>query len=413
MDHRASLSFVRLLANLRWLAVAGQALTVLSVTRLMGVDLIQPPLWGGIAAFALFNIYATWFARTRQDASHGVVFAHLLADIASLAWMVGWSGGIENPFSSLFVLPMVLSILALPPGWAWGCAAASIAGYAMAVLAGRELPHVHGMTGDAFGLHKLGMLVNFAVSALVVLVFFARVAAARRDSEREVARLREQFARDEGILALATHAAWVAHELNTPLGTLTLMVEDLAAQAQSDAQREEFATLKALLEVCRNRVRELAAPARAGAEGGAPGVDIGRVIDGWQLIRPTIELRRSGSLEGLQKADAAVGHLLQALLNNAADAGQQRGVARVDLHIEPDGPNGLRASIRDYGGGFDPDHPVLPGRPFRTSKPDGLGIGLVLSHATVERLGGELSVRPAGNGPGVTVSFFLPSLVRT
>ncbi len=178
--------------------------------------------------------------------------------------MVGWSGGIENPFSSLFLMPMVLSILALPARWAWASAGASLAGYALTLLAGRELPHVHGLMGDTFSLHKVGLLVNFAVSALVVLVFFTRMAAARRDNEREIARLREQFARDEGILALATHAASVAHELNTPLGTLTLMVEDLATQAQSDAQREDYITLKALLEVCRDRVRELAAPAESG-----------------------------------------------------------------------------------------------------------------------------------------------------
>jgi len=413
MDSRASLSSLRLLAHLRWLAVAGQALTVLIVTQAMGVTLQQAPLWWGIAALALFNLFATWYTRTRQDASHGVVFAHLMIDILSLAWMVGWSGGIENPFSSLFLMPIALSILALPARWAWASAGASLAGYALTMLAGRELPHVHGLMGDTFGLHKAGMLVTFGVSALVVLVFFTRMAAARRHSEREVARLREQFARDEGILALATHAASVAHELNTPLGTLTLMVEDLATQAQSEEQREDYATLKALLEVCRDRVRELAAPAEAGAAGGrATGVDIERVIERWQLVRPAVELRRTGSVAGLQKVDPAVGHLLQALLNNAADAGQQAGNMRIDLHLETNDGQGLRAAIRDHGKGFDPGQAQLPGRLFRTSKADGLGIGLVLSHATVERFGGELSVQPAVEGQGAVVSFFLPSLAK-
>ncbi|MEJ0099291.1 MAG: ATP-binding protein [Pseudomonadota bacterium] len=413
MEFRASLSFLRLLANLRWLAVAGQALTVLIVTHGMGIALPQMPLWWGVAALAVFNLFATWYARSRQDAGHGVVFAHMFVDIVSLTWMVGWSGGIENPFSSLFLLPIAMSILALPARWALACSAASLAGYALTLLAGHELPHVHGLMGDTFSLHKVGMLVNFAVSALVVLVFFTRVAAARRDSEREVAQLREQFARDEGILALATHAASVAHELNTPLGTLTLMVEDLAAQAESEEQREEFATLKALLEVCRDRVRELAAPAEAGATGGrAADVDLERVIERWLLVRPTVQLRRSGSIAGLQKADPAVGYLLQALLNNAADAGQQAGNTTIDLHLEADDGLSLRASIRDYGKGFDPAQVQLPGRLFRTSKANGLGIGLVLSHATVERLGGELSVRSATEGSGAVVSFFLPALVK-
>ncbi len=310
-------------------------------------------------------------------------------------------------------MPMVLSILALPARWAWASAGASLAGYLLTMLAGRELPHVHGLMGDTFGLHKAGMLVNFAVSALVVLVFFTRMAAARRDSEREIARLREQFARDEGILALATHAASVAHELNTPLGTLTLMVEDLATQAQSEAQREDYATLKALLEVCRDRVRELAAPAEAGAAGGrTAGVDIERVIERWQLVRPAVELRRTGSVAGLQKVDPAVGYLLQALLNNAADAGQQAGNMRIDLHLESTDGHALRAAIRDHGKGFDPGQVQLPGRLFRTARPMASASGWWLSHATVERLGGDLSVQPAVEGQGAVVSFFLPSLAK-
>jgi two-component system sensor histidine kinase RegB len=136
-------------------------------------------------------------------------------------------------------------------------------------------------------------------------------------------------------------------------------------------------------------------------------VEIDRVIERWQLVRPTVELHRTGSVAGFEKVDPAVGHLLQALLNNAADAGEKAGAARVDLHIEAR-EHALQASIRDYGVGFEQKQPVLPGTLFRTNKPDGLGIGLALSHATVERLGGELSMQAAGDGPGVVVSFRLP-----
>jgi two-component system sensor histidine kinase RegB len=405
MLYRASRSLLRVLCNLRWVAVAGQALTILLVTGPMQMALPPLPLWAGVGVLALFNLYASWRVRGGREPVEAEVFGHMLVDVAVLAWMVGFSGGIENPFSSLFLLPIAFSILALPGRWVVAMAAACLIGYALSALLARPLPHVHGAFGDAFGVHKLGMLVNFLVSAAVALGFLTRVAADWRRREREVARLRERFARNEGILALATHAASVAHELNTPLGTLMLMVEEMAAETTTEAQREDLATMRALLEVCRDRVRELASPAEAGA--GSGGIDLERVIDRWRLVRPTVELRRTGSTAALGRIDPAVGHLIQALLNNAADASLQAGATQVDLHLEAGG-RGLVASIRDYGPGLGEMEPLLPGTLFRTSKPGGLGIGLALSHATVERLGGTLSMRPAGDGPGAVVTFELP-----
>jgi two-component system sensor histidine kinase RegB len=167
--------------------------------------------------------------------------------------------------------------------------------------------------------------------------------------------------------------------------------------------------MKSLLEICRDRVRELAAPAASDVRHGPPEqVNLDLVIQQWQLVRPTIDLHRTGSIAGFEKVDPAVGHLLQALLNNAADAGEQAGITRVDLDLSSDA-RGLRGEIRDYGVGFDQAQPPLPAALFRTSKPGGLGIGLALSHATVERLGGELSMQ-ATDGRGVRVEFSLPAV---
>ncbi len=408
MLYQASQSPLRQLCHLRWLAIAGQALTVAVVTGPLHIALPAAPLWAGIAALTLFNLYALRASSKEGVSSNRVVFLHMVVDVTVLGWMIGWSGGLENPFSSLFLLPIALSILALPVRWVWATAAVSIAGFVLSTTLAHAMPHVHNLFGDAFGLHKAGMMVNFAVSAAVVLVFFTRMAEAWRASTREIALLRERFTRNEGILALATHAASVAHELNTPLGTLTLMVEEMADEADTEARRADCETMRSLLGICRDRVRELAAPAASAGIERVTGVELERVIARWQLIRPAVELRRTGSAQDLRPIDPAAGHLLQALLNNAADASERAGSTRVDLHLEcVDGS--LQASIRDYGAGFERTSPSLPGTLFRSNKPGGLGVGLALSHATVERLGGELSMQPAAEGPGVVVSFRLPT----
>ncbi|HTU65180.1 MAG TPA: ATP-binding protein [Steroidobacteraceae bacterium] len=395
----ASRSPLQLLARLRWVAVLGQAVTIAWVTGPMGVALAPAPLWAGVAALAVFNSYATLRAASVREARPGEIFAHLCVDIAVLAWLVANSGGLENPFASLFLLPIALAIFALPTGGVWATALVSTLGFALAVWSGAPLPHVHGAIDGTFSLHKVGMGVNFVVSAAVLLVFFARLAALWRAREREVAALRERFARNEGIVALATHAASVAHELNTPLATMTLMVDEMPAS-------EDRTTLRALIDQCRDRVRALAAP----AQDDASAVALEDVIENWRLVRPTIELQREGA--GQARVDAAVGHLLQALLNNAADASEAAGTPRVDLRLQSRGGE-LSGEIRDYGPGFDSAAPPLPGTLFRTNKAGGLGIGLALSHATVERLGGELAMNAVDAGRGVRVTFRLPLTVKT
>ncbi|AWV07674.1 ATP-binding protein [Marilutibacter maris] len=398
----APASFLRTLCTLRWYAVAGQAVSIALSTVALEIALPAPPLWGGVAALALFNAWAIRVAR-RPTAAPATVFSHMLVDIAVLAWLVAWSGGIANPFSSMLLIPIALAAPALPPRWVWATAAACLLGFALATLLARPLPHLH---GDAFNLHLWGMAVNFVVSAAVVLFFSLRLVSALRRQERELALLRERFARNEGIVALATHAAAVAHELNTPLATMTLLADEIAEEAggREPDIAADATTLRALIDQCRDRVRALASPADPGH---APGVRLGDVVERWQLVRPEVTLMLDDRLPPQLRVEAAVGHLLQALLNNAADAGHAAGRERVELRLDADLERGwLFGEVRDHGDGFDEALPFAPDGLFRSSKPDGMGVGLALSHATVDRLGGHLSMRHAE--PGLRVRFELP-----
>ncbi|KAG1584817.1 hypothetical protein G6F46_014933 [Rhizopus delemar] len=98
------------------------------------------------------------------------------------------------------------------------------------------------------------------------------------------------------------------------------------------------------------------------------------------------------------------------LLNNAADAGEKAGRPRVDLDLRIEGDD-LIGEVRDYGHGFDARAAVLPGKLCGSSKSEGMGVGLALSHAPIERLDGEMWMRPA-QGAGSRVGFRLPLAPR-
>lgn len=395
MPGSSAFSFLRTLCSLRWLAIAGQAATVLVASSVLGLDLPLEPLWLGVGMLIGFNVYASLRLRHPRDLSHATAFGHLFIDMAVLAWMVGWSGGISNPFGTMFLILTALAALALPRNWALAAALAGVLGYGAAAIFGQPLRG----DVDPHTLLLWGLGANFLISVVVVLVFSTRLAADMRARERELARLRERFTRNEGIVALATHAAAMAHELNTPLATMTLLTDEIAAEVQDDEDlREDVTTLSQLLALCRERIRNLAVPTA---------VDLVRVVGQWRLIRPTIDLQRSGTLPTSLRVDPAIAHLLQALLNNAADAGESADTPRVDLHLEY-GYGALRGEVRDYGRGFDPDHAVLPATSlFNSGKPGGLGVGLALSHATVEQMGGEMTMT-AAEGGGTRIRFYLP-----
>ena len=391
-------ALLRTLYSLRWFAVGGQSLTILWVTHGFEMDLPRWPLWGPVLLLAAFNVLVHVRLTQSRDATPAEAFAHVLVDTAVLAWLVAWTGGIANPFASLFLLPIALTAMALPRGWAIAAALACVSGYMLAISFGQPLPHLH----DHYNLHLAGMAVNFFLSVGLVSYFMIRLAASRDRRERELAALRDRFVRNEGILALATHAASVAHELNTPLATMTLLLDDLDTSRMAGDGAEDVATLRRLVDTCRDRVRSLADPADPSA---STRVDIGRVLEHWQLVRPAIALSRSGNVDVHQRVDRTIGHLLLALLNNAADASEGNGSNRVDLHLQIE-TGTLDGAIRDYGTGFDAQAPFLPVL-FRSGKPDGLGVGLALSHAVIEQLDGELDMEEAEGG-GTRVHFRIP-----
>lgn len=401
MDHRIDHSFLALLARLRWVTVSAQVLTIALVTGPLAVPLATTPLWPAVALLALFAAFASWRLRRGRQRPREAVW-HLAVDIVVLTWLIVWSGGLTNPFGSLFLLPIALAALALPNRQVIAVAVLALAGYALSAWLGEPLPHPHHDTG-LFDLHLTGMAVNFLVTAAVLLAFFARMRQIQRRQEREISHLRERFTRNEGILALATHAASVAHELNTPLATLTLLLDE-RIEADSDGGDDGLMVMRQLLDVCRDRVRSLSASADPASHQPVP---LASVIAGWRLLRPGVDLAVQRLPEPALAVEPGVAHLLRALLDNAAEASNRCGSERVELALWL-ADDQLWGRIRDHGPGFAPERAFLPGL-FESQRPGGLGLGLTLSHATVEQLGGHLRLLGTDDGGGACVELCLPA----
>ncbi|HMM65327.1 MAG TPA: ATP-binding protein [Dokdonella sp.] len=399
----------QLVATLAWLrmcAVAGQALTVLFVARVLELAIPVPALAAGIGTLALFGMFAFW--RLRQPRPIGAMqpVAHIAVDTLVLGYLLYLTGGASNPFVSLLVMPITLAATALPLRSVSMVAALSVGTYLLLMRYHVPLPQLSGENSlHPFSLHLTGMAISFAITAGMLGYFIARLARALRAQQAEAELERERALRDEGILAIATQAASTAHELNTPLSTMRTLLGELGREHHADAALSaDIGLLASQAERCRDILRELVKVGSSQLAGSAEWISVSALADSTRdafgLLRPEIEVGFSIDENVANRRIAvvpALHHAIINLLNNAADASLANGDARVELAIDGN-DEVLELDVRDYGRGMSAGVRPTAGLRFETTKHDGLGLCLAPANATAERLGGTLIARTADGG---------------
>ncbi len=334
-------------------------------------------------------------------------FFQLLIDIGALTVLLYFSGGSTNPFVSLYLIPLIIAATVLPWHYTWIMATASIICYTLLLFYYVPLPHNH--TDDhsrhmfEFNLHVAGMWLTFVLSTLLITGFIVKMSTSIRDRDKELAKSRERSLQNEQIIALGTLAAGAAHELGTPLSTMAIIAHELKQDYPDDSEfQHNMQILRDQIELCKQTLTQLlanAGQARAEEANGEP-VDhfLKKVIDKWQLIRPSVKF--TYQCKGVRPAPLIMNTQLLSqsilnLLNNAADA----SVDQVNVNSDWD-HDLLHLEILDDGEGLNSEVMERAGEAFFTNKGPGkgFGIGLFLANTNIERFGGSVRLfnRPEG-----------------
>lgn len=225
--------------------------------------------------------------------------------------------------------------------------------------------------------------------------------------------MREAALRDQQIVALGTLAAGTAHELNTPLSTLMLLVEELEETTRDEEQKRRLHVMNEQIDVISQRLDEIARRAGAERSEGASCVSLKAFLE--QLVREWSDAHPGMEAEAVYElsdphmtivAEATIEQAIRNVLDNAAEATRANG--RSVIEVVARCSNGrLTVTVLDSGTGIDPAVRDVIGLRVLSTKDRGLGIGLLLSRAALQRFGGdlELSSRPAG---GVEARIDLP-----
>jgi two-component system sensor histidine kinase RegB len=217
--------------------------------------------------------------------------------------------------------------------------------------------------------------------------------------------LREDELRNEQLMAVAMLAAGAAHEMNTPLSTMTVLLSELRNEFKHNAQlTSDLELLSSQVNYCANTLKQLVQDSSAATQGQFKQQSIKTfclsIIDRWQLMRPSaqFELACSDELdEQTMSADPRIEQAIINLLNNAADASTDK------VHIKISCENQLLIwKIIDFGTGILASIQPNVGKRVISSKQNGLGLGMLLSHATLKHYGG--SVTQTENSPHGTIT---------
>lgn len=370
----------------------------------LGIPMPLAPMAAVLALMAVFALTTAWRLRRAVPATQLEFLAHLLADLTAFAVLVFFSGGATNPFVSLMLVPVVIAAVSLRARWVWLLAAVASAYYALLLFVYQPLAIADPIA--AYGMHLGGMWFNFLISAALIAFFVTRMHAALRARDHTLADLREKQLRDERILALGTQAALAAHELATPLATIQTTAHELAAEFANDPDiGPDCRLLERQAQACKRILTDLSARARE-TPVAAQALDawLADLIERWQILRPDarVETRLPADARPFLAPDGLDAALLN-LLNNAADAAD----AAVEFSARADADT-LEIRIADRGAGLSPAQLAQAGRVLMHS-PDGRGwgVGLALTHATLERAGGHIALT-AREGGGTCARIVIP-----
>jgi len=407
-DSKEYLVNLRRLLGLRWAMLALMALTVLIAPGLLDVVLPQAAMLGILTVAALLNALGHWHAGRQQTATANELFSQLLIDICTLSALLFFSGGATNPLVSLLLPPVAIAALGLPRHLVILVGSVAILAYSVLMLFYLPLPITD--VSRATQLHLIGMWLTFTVSAMLIGWIILRMSQLIRERDAELASAREQALRDERVTAMGTLAAGAAHELGTPLATMSLIVGELVSDERlPDPVREDLALLRQQIGACKEIVSGLARRADA-ARTDNPDLQacdrwLDRLRQKWHALRPQTSSRMIVGSEGPAPVIIIDPRLEQALLNlfnNAANACQQPLEIRLAWHQQT-----LEIDIRDHGPGFPPAVLEISGRHELPAHEGGSGVGLMLTSTAIGQLGGRLELSNPESG-GALARILLP-----
>ncbi|MCW5700990.1 MAG: ActS/PrrB/RegB family redox-sensitive histidine kinase [Bradyrhizobium sp.] len=391
--------YVRLdtILRLRWLAVLGQLAAVFIVSQGLNFDFAIVPCLVIIGLSALINLVAQTIFNPMQRLEPVYAAALLAINIVELAGLLFLTGGLQNPFSFLFLAPVLISATALPVRMTIALGFVAVACASNLVFYHYPLPWDADDPLVLPPIYLFGVWLSITLAIGVTSLYAFQVTEEARKLSDALAATELVLAREQHLTQLDGLAAAAAHELGTPLSTIFLIARELEKTVPDGPFSADVRTLREQATRCRDILAKIAQLSSSGApfdrmelsllieEVVAPhrdfGVDIKVRIAVTQTAEP-VGARNPGILYG-------VGNILE----NAVDFAHTQVEVTAWWNSET-----VEIVISDDGPGIAPDMLKRIGEPYVSRRPAadesvrrGLGLGIFIARTLLERTGARVS----------------------
>lgn len=416
---------LRTLVRLRWLAVIGQTGTVLLVSFMLQYQLPLGACLAVIALSAWLNVFLAFRWRAGQILSTRAAGLLLAYDVVQLAGLLYLTGGLQNPFAFLFLVPVTVSATALTLRWTLSLGVMAFAFSTLLAFFHLPLPWRAGAEFSLPATYVGGMWIAIVCGTGFSAVYARRMAEEAQMMSAALNATEMVLAREQRLSALDGLAAAAAHELGTPLATIALVAKELKREFPSaNPHAEDIDLLISQAARCREILAKLSN--REQSEDKIYGqVKISSLLE--DLVAPLrgsdVEIKVTCETDGAETSEPVLlrnpglSYGLSNILENAIDFAaswvevKARWTASsITLHVVDDGP------------GFDSFIFDRLGDPFVTTRPgydnavdsqgarghEGMGLGLFIAKTLLERSGAAVTLsnrKPPDQGADVKLQW--------
>jgi two-component system sensor histidine kinase RegB len=401
-DFRHPRRYIRLdtILRLRWLAVLGQLAAIFIVMQGLEFDVEVVPCLTIIALSAVLNLAMQTAVNPMQRLEPAYAAALLALNIIELAGLLFFTGGLENPFSFLFLAPVLISATALP-------FRLTIALGALAIVCASALVYFHfPLPWDSDDplvlppIYLFGVWLSIAVAIGVTSLYAFQVAEEARQLSDALAATELVLTREQHLTQLDGLAAAAAHELGTPLSTIFLISRELERSVGNDSPLSgDLKTLREQTQRCRDILAKITQLNASGAP--FDRMQLSTLIE--EIVAPhrdfdvAIKVRIAIGVtpEPVGMRNPAILYGVGNILENAVDFARTAVEVNASWNKET-----VEIVISDDGPGIAPDMLKRIGEPYLSRRRSadetqgqhgGLGLGVFIARTLLQRTGAKVS----------------------